>query len=117
MTAGDVDGIAPIIWGPSAWLLLHCIAATYPANPTELVKRQYYTFILALGNVLPCPTCRSHYKRTLGELGFCIGHLSNRDTLFKFVFDLHNAVNQRLGKPVQEHYAYIVDKYKTLKSL
>lgn len=118
--AAESEGISPLIWGPGAWSFLHSVACTYPVAPTELQKRQYYTFMLALGNVLPCPSCREHYKKMLVEQNFCIGHLRDRETFFQFIFHLHNIVNTRLHKAdhsTPEHYEAFKRRYEQLKNL
>lgn len=116
----EPEGISPLLWGPSAWHLLHSIAATYPNKPTELDIKRYYTFIISFAYVLPCPTCREHFKKTLHDKEFNINHLADRETFTKFVFDVHNVVNERLHKPrfdTPEHYEYVKNKYNVLKQL
>lgn len=111
------NGISPLVWGELQWKLLHMIASTYPENPTDIEKQNYYNFMIALGNVLPCQFCRQHYAQTLVSMNFNLGVFANQETFFKFVFDLHNVVNYRLKKPIIEDYAYIRRKYELLKQL
>lgn len=113
---GGGNGIASIVWGPVVWNTLHLIASAFPDRPTEIEKKQYFAFVLNLGPVLPCQVCKSHYKQTLTDLGFCLRHVENQETFFRFIFDLHNHVNQRLGKPLMD-YEYIRAKYDAIKQL
>ena len=42
---------------------------------------------------------------------------NNQETFFRFVFDMHNQVNARLKKPVNDDYLYIRRKYELYKQL
>ena len=111
------NGITPLIWGPLQWQLLHMIASTYPENPTDIDKQNYYNYFLALGNVLPCQFCKHHFKQTLIAMNFNMGVFENQETLFRFVFDLHNTVNERLKKPIMDDYAYFRRRYDLYKQM
>lgn len=89
----------PTSWGPPAWVFLHCIALTYPKNPTKEDKRHYSAFFDSLGHVLPCKLCRPEYNKWLSKNP--VGpHLSSRNKLSAWLVDLHNNVNLRKNKPV-----------------
>jgi hypothetical protein len=114
----EAEGLSPLIWGPLMWDMLHSIASTYPQTPSMLDKKRYYTFVVSLAHVLPCPSCRNHFRKTLLGYNFDIAHLESRDKLMRLIFDLHNIVNERLKKPdysTEIHYAYMVSRYETLK--
>lgn len=110
-------GISAILWGPEQWKLLHMIASSYPENPTQKDKQNYYEYMVTLGNVLPCETCRYHYKKTLTEMNFNLAVFDSQETFFRFVFDLHNEVNRRLKKPVSNDYVFVRRKYEMYKQL
>jgi Erv1 / Alr family len=111
------NGISPLIWGSSMWNMLHMIASAYPENPTEMDKQNFYNFFVSLGHVLPCHFCKKHFKQTLSSLNFNINVFDSQETIFKFVFDLHNCVNARLKKPLADDYFYIRHKYELYKQL
>ena len=111
------NGIKPEIWGPTFWQTIHTVAATYPTKPSEIDKKQYFNYMLALGNVLPCGTCRDHFRKTLVDMDFSLNTLRNQESFFRFVFDLHNVVNKRLGKPVLRDYTKVRKLYETYKSI
>ena len=62
------DNFKPPGWGPSAWHFLHTVALSYPNNPTESDKMMFKTFFETLGEMLPCESCRIHYKKTIKEI-------------------------------------------------
>jgi FAD-linked sulfhydryl oxidase len=110
-------GISPLLWGEHQWKLLHMIASTYPENPTEIDNKNYFNFMVALGNVLPCEFCRYHYKNMLSSMNLNMSVFNSQETFFRFVFDMHNQVNTRLKKPVADDYLYIRRKYELYKQL
>jgi hypothetical protein len=93
-------------WGPSAWLFLHSVSFQYPENPTDQEKNNYKIFFESLQNILPCPNCREHYQKNLKENPM---NLESRESLIKWVIDLHNLVNQKNSK---KEYSY--DEVKDL---
>jgi len=88
----------PNIWGKYIWISLHFIAIGFPTNPTEKEKTQYYSFFTNLHHVLPCETCAAHYKQLLDQIPLDSLALSSRENLFKWTFDIHNAVNKDIQK-------------------
>lgn len=90
--------LRPSTWGPFFWMTIHIIALGYPNEPTYTEKKAARDFFEGLGHLLPCPTCRDHYRQHIQSLP--IGpHLDSRADLFKWTLDLHNAVNKSLNKP------------------
>jgi len=87
-------------WGPAAWLFLHSVTFQYPENPTDQDKNNYKIFFDSLQNILPCPQCREHYQKNLKENPM---NLESRESLIKWVIDLHNAVNKKNSK---KEYSY-----------
>ena len=57
----------PKIWGEHAWIFLHTITLNFPENPTFEDKHNYKTFFESLKYILPCPTCREHYKENINK--------------------------------------------------
>jgi hypothetical protein len=88
----------PKIWGPHLWYILHIISFEYPEKPTEFDKRIYHDFYTSLKDVIPCPECRKHYRDHITKYPLT-PHLDSRDTLIKWVIQVHNFVNMSLGKP------------------
>tara|TARA_B100001287_G_C22678536_1_gene529034 strand:+ start:2164 stop:2571 length:408 start_codon:yes stop_codon:yes gene_type:complete len=92
------NSIKPKIWGPHGWKFLHYVSLGYPNKPTDKDKIYYKNFYYSLQNVLPCEKCAQNYKKNIIEYPID-NHLQNRDSLVKWVIDIHNKVNYELGKP------------------
>jgi hypothetical protein len=102
----------PNFWGPPAWTFLHSITFNYPENPTDKDKTNIYDYFTSLSEVLPCESCKQHYKRHLTELPLTPKVLSSRENLTKWLVNIHNEVNKLTGKPIVP-YKDVVDMYTT----
>tara|TARA_B100000902_G_C27300675_1_gene912599 strand:+ start:2117 stop:2533 length:417 start_codon:yes stop_codon:yes gene_type:complete len=94
--------ITPDIWGPHGWKFLHYISFGYPENPTINIKNQYKNFFLSLEHVLPCVRCSNHYRENLSKYSLDEA-LTNRDSLIRWVIDIHNDVNRDNNKKVYDY--------------
>tara|TARA_Y100000590_G_scaffold456915_1_gene608427 strand:- start:232 stop:636 length:405 start_codon:yes stop_codon:yes gene_type:complete len=91
------NSIDPNSWGPSGWNFIHYTALGYPDNPTEEDKKNYKIFYQSLQHTLPCVKCSLNYKENLKELPID-KFLGSKEDLFKWTVDIHNMVNNELGK-------------------
>lgn len=73
-------------WGPSAWQLFHLIAFFSP-NPQE--------YLLSIKDILPCKFCRASTTEFIGSMPVC------KDP-GRWLYDLHNMVNDKLRKQAKE---------------
>tara|TARA_B100000965_G_scaffold22800_1_gene17186 strand:- start:3560 stop:3937 length:378 start_codon:yes stop_codon:yes gene_type:complete len=80
--------ISPNLWGPSGWIFLHYITFGF----RECDKEGYAQFFNYLGNVIPCRFCRESYKILLEQMP---PDVSSRDALIKWLWDIHNKVNDK----------------------
>jgi hypothetical protein len=83
------------VWGPATWCFLHASAASTD-HPEAFIK-----ILRTLPETLPCPECRKHV------LDFLERHppeqmVVDAQTASRYVFDFHNVVNVRLGKPLAD---------------
>jgi len=92
----------PEFWGPRFWEVLHLAAVGYSTDPTPSEKLGFRMFFDSLRYVLPCPKCRVSYESYLDTRRLRDEDLASRDSLFLWVFDLHNNVNMNLKKPKLE---------------
>jgi hypothetical protein len=96
------NGMMTKVWGPAGWLFLHCITFGYPyainnENESHIGKKEdYYNFFYYLGRVMPCRYCRESYQEFFKELDLS-NSLQNRKQLTKWLYDIHNKVNDKLG--------------------
>jgi len=117
------NGLMTRIWGPSGWLFLHCITFGYPykidpTNPEHIAKQNdYYRFFYYLGKVMPCKYCRNSYmdffttKSPMSKLG-------SRKEFTKWLYDIHNMVNDKLGVPSCERPTFeeVEDQYQSFRA-
>jgi len=95
----QMSGLDPNFWGPPLWKSMHSIAEGYPEqDPTEEHKQAARHFYGSLRVLLPCSSCCKHCCAHQ-QNDPVDDHLESRDNLARWVFDFHNRVNQRTGKP------------------
>ena len=96
------NSIKPNLWGPHGWKFMHYVSLGYPENPTIDNKNRYKNFYYSLQDVLPCEKCRENYKKNI--MNHPIDpHLENKESLIKWVIDIHNKVNQELNKETLDY--------------
>ena len=110
------DGMMTTVWGPPMWHVLHTISFNYPINPTKKQKKYYYNFYNNLKNILPCKYCRDNLKKNLLILPLNIEVFEDRNTLSKYVYDLHELVNKMLDKKSVLSYDDVRDRYEHFRS-
>jgi len=89
--------VPPEVWGPFFWHTIHIVALGYPQDPSYGHKKATKEFFESLQQLIPCPICKQHYTSHMAKMP--IGpSLDNRKDLFRWTVDLHNEVNQMLGK-------------------
>ena len=110
------DGMLTYVWGPSLWHFLHTMSFNYPVHPTKEDKMNYMNFIHSLKFILPCKYCRLNLKRNLKETGFSIKCMRNRETFSTFIFNLHNHINEMLGKKNVLTYDEVRERYENFRS-
>ena len=108
------QNIKPSVWGPPGWKFMHYVSLGYPDAPNETDKQQYKEFYESLQHVLPCHTCAQNYKDNLRTMPIDDA-LGSRDSLIKWVIDIHNKVNIETGKK-QLDYNEALNLYLTQQS-
>lgn len=118
-TNKNSEGISPKIWGPHMWEVLHTISFNYPENPTSLDKEIHKNFYILVGKILPCDSCSNFYnssiKKGITELNIEV--FRNRETLTRWLYNIHEAVNNKLGVEYGITYDDVVKKYESYKSI
>jgi hypothetical protein len=90
--------IPPEIWGPMFWATIHMVSLGYPETPSYADKRAAKEFFNAVPYLLPCAVCREHFAEVIKGMPV-ESWLDNRKGLVEWTFNVHNLVNERLGKP------------------
>lgn len=110
------DGMMTRIWGPMLWTVLHTISFNYPVEPTNEDKKHYKEFILNLQFVLPCKYCRTNLKKNLEKFPLTLEHLKNRESFSRYIYQLHEIVNEMLGKKSGLTYCDVRERYEHFRS-
>jgi hypothetical protein len=110
------DGMLTAVWGPSAWHFLHTISFNYPVNPTENEKKNYMDYILSLQYVLPCGKCRKNFKNNLKKLPINMEKMENRTTFSKYIYDLHEVINDMLHKKSNLTFEEVRERYEHFRA-
>jgi hypothetical protein len=110
------DGFLTTVWGPPMWHYLHTMSFNYPVNPTASDKRNYRSFIIGLQHVLPCKYCRTNLKTNFKNHPLRACHLANREAFSKYVYELHEIVNELLGKKSGLSYCDVRERYEHFRA-
>lgn len=84
----------PRVWGPPAWQFLHAIPKGYPTHPDAQTRDSYRLFYQTLGEVLPCPGCRAHYRTLWATQPITDADLASPEALAAWTDRLHRQINQ-----------------------
>ena len=110
------DGMLTTVWGPSLWHTLHTISFNYPVKPTLQDKKNYKRFIMDLRYVLPCKYCRMNFKRNIKEVPLNDKALKNRNNFSRWMFKIHEHINDMLGKKSGLKYCDVRERYEHFRS-
>jgi len=121
MPPKDSMGMSINKWGPAAWNILHVISHTIPESPSLQQRSDLYSFVKLFGHHIPCPKCRDHFMEMVNRdlEGPECEHLKSRENFVMFMNNLHNEVNQRLGKEtftLKDHY-FVYSRYTNMASV
>jgi len=82
--------------GRATWTFLHSVAAYYPATPTAANKEDARQLMHIVSRLYPCSDCAEDLR---SDLVVDPPQLSSAVQFSKWMCQLHNRVNQKLGKP------------------
>lgn len=102
------------VWGPPMWFFLHTSALNYPIYPNAVTKKKYYDFFQNLHLFIPIESMGSQFSKLLDEYPLA-PYLDNRESLTRWVWFIHNKINQKLEKPIislKDFYKGYYDAYK-----
>lgn len=92
----DKDKITKDDWGNVSWFVIHT-TALYASGDMKTIYYNYKAMLSCLQYILPCVKCKQHLIDNLAKID--IDNCSNsRGDLFRCSWELHNIVNESLGK-------------------
>ncbi len=103
----------PDTWGSSFWITAHTVASAYPEeNPTSEDRQHFRQFFDTFEYTLPCKECRDFWKIVLDERPLTDAVLTNRISLSRWLLDVHNMVNEHLGKKGTFSWKQLIYRYE-----
>jgi hypothetical protein len=97
------------IWGPKAWHLLHIFSINNNLKIPNSKKHNYFIFYNSFIYLIPCLVCSEHYGNIINNIYPLIEERINRKYLIKWVYNVHNIVNEIISKPKYSYKKFIKD--------
>jgi hypothetical protein len=110
------DGMLTTVWGPGIWHYLHTMSFNYPVNPSGADKMHYRDFVLELKYVLPCGKCRKNLAKNFKKCPLTMANMKSRETFSRYIYDLHETINQMLGKKSGLTYDNVRERYEHFRA-
>lgn len=95
--------------GRAAWAYLHTTAAYFPDKPSLQQQEDMRKFMLIMARTYPCGYCAD---TTSDEMVRNPPRVANRKELAQWLCEIHNEVNDRLGKPIFD-CAKVEERWRT----
>jgi hypothetical protein len=73
-------------------------------------------FILSLKYVLPCGKCRENLKKNLKKLPLKMGDMKSRETFSRYIYNLHELINEMLNKKSNLSYDDVRERYENFRA-
>jgi len=94
-------------WGPVLWTIMHALAEKAGKIVTRAFRdderRQWINMIQILPKMIPCAMCRAHAEEWIAAHPVAVlktlSDADLHDWLVDWVYDFHESVNARVGKP------------------
>lgn len=112
------NGMLTKIWGPHLWESLNSIVFGYPINPTKEQKENYKNWLIGIEHILPCKYCRESYSKFVrsGYSELTEESLKNRENLCKWIYNIHNRINEKLGVDYKLTFKEFICKYESQRA-
>lgn len=107
-------GVDPKIWGPPTWQSLYYILSGF--DPREQTIEDLHNYFANLNKVLPCSTCRGHFKDVMAYMDeyHPIADYAKEGKLKEWFTIVREEVRKNEGKPFDASYSS--GKWGTFKS-
>ena len=112
----SADGMVTSTWGPAKWHTLHMESFNYPVHPTDAQKQQYRTNLINMQHVLPCGKCRVNLDKNFSRLPPDMCHFKTRDTYSRYIYNLHELVNEMLNKKSGLTFEMVRERYEKFRA-
>ena len=86
------------IWGNAVWYLFHTLVYKIKSADDSGLK-ELFGHIASISKNLPCPECSEHASLFLSRVNINVV-TSSRENMIAFLFEFHNSVNKKIGKPI-----------------
>lgn len=112
------NGLLTKIWGPPAWMTMQCFAFGYPIDPTPEQKKYYKLFYESFAYTLPCKFCRESFSQFILEPDTLLSDkvFETRNNLTRWIYDIHEKVNAKLGVTYGLTYDDFVKKHESFRA-
>lgn len=100
-------------WSVPTWIFFHGFAEKVDETYYNANYKKCFDIISRICNNLPCETCRLHAVHKMNQT--TDNMINTKEKLKKYLFDFHNEVSQRVGKPTFD--ISILNKYKQFAPL
>lgn len=104
----------PKVWGPHYWFFLHTVSMTYPNHPNTITKKKYYEFIQNLPLFIPVEEISSHFSKLIEKYPIT-PYLDNRESFVRWMYFIHNKINEKLEKPQLSLNDFFIQYYAAYK--
>ena len=111
-----MPNLDPKIWGPHYWFFLHTIAMSYPDHPNAVTKKKYYDFVQNIPLFIPVESMAGEFSKLLDQYPVQ-PYLDNKESFIRWLWFIHNKINQKLEKPqisLNEFYVKYYEEYKPI---
>ena len=109
-----MSNLDPKVWGPHYWFFLHTIAMTYPHHPNAVTKKKYYDLVQNIPLFIPIEAMASDFSKLIDQYPIS-SYLDNRESFIRWVWFIHNKINEKLEKPKISLNSFYVKYYEEYK--
>jgi hypothetical protein len=88
---------------------------TYPHHPNAVTKKKYYEFIQNLPLFIPVEEISKEFEKLIDKYPIT-PYLDNRDSFTRWMYFIHNKINEKLEKPSISLNDFFVQYYNQYKS-
>jgi hypothetical protein len=88
---------------------------TYPHHPNAVTKKKYYEFVQNLPLFIPVEEISKEFEKLIDKYPIT-PYLDNRDSFTRWMYFIHNKINEKLEKPSISLNDFFVQYYNQYKS-